>query len=84
MAVHIRLKRTGTTNTPSFRIVVSDSRAPRDGRSLENLGFYDPKRAGENFNVNLDRARHWLALGAQPTETVRSILKKAERKAKAA
>ena len=84
MAVHIRLKRTGTTNTPSFRIVVADSRSPRDGRSLEQLGSYDPKRAGENFSLNLERARHWLALGAQPTETVRSILKKAERKAKAA
>ena len=84
MAVHIRLKRTGTKNLPSFRIVVADSRSPRDGRSIETLGFYDPKKAGENFSVDLERARFWLARGAQPTETVHSLLKKAERKAKAA
>ena len=84
MAVHIRLKRTGTKNLPSYRIVVADSRTPRNGRSLEEIGWYDPKRAGENFLVDCDRAKHWLARGAQPTLTVRDILKKAQRKAKAA
>ena len=84
MAAHIRLKRTGTTNLPSYRIVVVDARATRDGRSIEQLGWYDPKRAAENFSVDLDRARHWMAKGAQATETVRSLLKKAERKTKAA
>lgn len=79
MAVRIRLRRIGGRNDPVFRIVVADARSPRDGRFIETLGTYDPKRAENNCVLNLDRARYWLAKGAQPTETVRSILKRAER-----
>lgn len=84
MAVHIRLKRTGTTNLPCYRIVVTDARAPRDCRPIEELGWYDPKRSTCPFSVDLERARYWLQCGAQPSDTVRSILKQAQRTAKAA
>jgi small subunit ribosomal protein S16 len=66
-----------------YRIVVADSRSPRDGRFIENLGTYDPKKAGNNFTLNLERARYWLSKGARPSDTVRSMLKKAERAAQA-
>lgn len=66
-----------------YRIVVADSRSPRDGRFIENLGTYDPKKAENNFTLNLERARYWLSKGAQPSDTVRSMLKKAERAAQA-
>jgi small subunit ribosomal protein S16 len=59
--------------------VVADQRSPRDGRFIENLGTYDPKKAKDNFQVNLDRAKYWISKGAQPSDTVRSILKKAEK-----
>ena len=78
MAVRIRLRRVGARNAPAFRIVVADGRSPRDGRFIENLGTYDPKKAENNCAVNLERARYWLSKGAQPSDTVRSILKKAE------
>ena len=77
MAVAIRLRREGTKNTPFFRIVVADSRSPRDGKFIENIGTYDPKKKGVNFTVKLDRANHWISKGAIPSDTVRSILKKA-------
>lgn len=83
MAVKIRLRRVGTTNVPCYRIVVADQRSPRDGRFIENIGTYDPQKAKDTFQVNLDRAKYWISKGAQPSDTVRSILKKAE-KAKAA
>jgi len=82
--VKIRLRRIGTRNVPAYRIVVADARSPRDGRFIENLGTYDPRKAGDNFRVDLDRAKYWVQKGAQPSDTVRSILKKAERAAKAA
>ena len=82
--VKIRLRRVGTKNVPAYRIVVADARSPRDGRFIENLGTYDPRKAGDNFRVDLDRAKYWVQKGAQPSDTVRSILKKAERAAKAA
>ena len=82
--VKIRLRRVGTRNVPAYRIVVADARSPRDGRFIENLGTYDPRKAGNNFRVDLDRAKYWVQKGAQPSDTVRSILKKAERAAKAA
>ncbi len=66
-----------------YRIVVADSRSPRDGRFIENLGTYDPKKAENNFTLNLERARYWISKGAQPSDTVRSMLKKAERAAQA-
>jgi small subunit ribosomal protein S16 len=77
MAVKIRLRREGRKKTPMYRIVVADSRAPRDGRFIEILGQYQP-RAGENaINLKGDRVNHWLNVGAQPTDTVRSLLRRA-------
>jgi small subunit ribosomal protein S16 len=80
MAVKIRLKRIGAKNDPAYRLVVADSRSPRDGRFIEELGTYLPARGGENnFTVNLERANYWLSKGAQPSETVASLLKRAAR-----
>ena len=84
MPVRIRLRRIGTKNVPVYRIVVADGRSPRDGRFIENIGTYDPKKVEKNFTLNLDRAKYWIQKGAQPSDTVRSMLKKAERAAKAA
>lgn len=84
MAVRIRLRRVGTKNVPVYRIVVADGRSPRDGRFIENIGTYDPRKAKDNFKVDVERAKHWIQKGAQPSDTVRSILKKAERASKAA
>jgi len=81
MSVKIRLKRIGAKNKPAFRIVVADSRSPRDGKCLEELGTYLPLQKENNFTLNLDRANYWLSKGAQPSETVASFIKK---KAKAA
>jgi small subunit ribosomal protein S16 len=83
MAVRIRLKRIGTKNTPVFRIVVADSRSPRDGKFLEELGTYHPLQKDSNFTLKLDRAEHWLKNGAQPSETVASFIKKARKSAPA-
>lgn len=77
MAVRIRLRRIGTKNVPSYRIVVADGRSPRDGRFIEEIGTYNPKQADPNFTVKLDRAQHWIKNGAQPSDTVQSILKRA-------
>jgi small subunit ribosomal protein S16 len=84
MAVSIRLKRIGARNTPAFRIVVTDSRSPRDGKCIEELGSYDPKKKGDNFTLNLERAKHWVSVGAQPSDTVASFIRKAIRTAPAA
>lgn len=84
MAVCIRLKRIGARNTPAYRIVVADSRSPRDGKALEELGSYDPKKKGDNFTLNLERANYWLSVGAQPSDTVASFIRKARRNAPAA
>ena len=75
------MKRIGAKNTPVFRIVVADSRSPRDGKCIEELGTYQPLKKGDNFTLNLDRAHHWLSKGAQPTDTVASFLKKAKKNA---
>src|SRR5215216_417046 len=75
--IKLRLRRMGAKKRPSYRIVAADSRSPRDGRIIESLGFYDPVTDPATINVNLDRARHWIDNGAQPTDTVRSILKRA-------
>jgi small subunit ribosomal protein S16 len=77
MAVKIRMKRIGTKNTPVFRIVVADSRSPRDGKFIEELGTYQPLKAGDNFSLNLERARYWVSKGAQPSDTVASLIRKA-------
>jgi small subunit ribosomal protein S16 len=84
VAVRIRLRRVGTKNAPSYRIVVADARSPRDGRFIENVGIYDPKKPGQNFTINLDRVRYWLSRGAQPSNTVRSMIKKSDRAAQQA
>ena len=78
MAVVIRMKKTGRRNAPSYRISVSDSRRPRDGRTIENLGLYDPrsKQQDKQLTLNVESARAWLSKGAQPSETVLSIFKK--------
>lgn len=84
MAVKIRMKRVGAKNAPVFRIVVADGRSPRDGKFIEELGTYQPLRKGDNFTMNLERAKYWLSKGAQPSETVASFIKKASKAAAAA
>jgi len=84
MAVKIRMKRVGARNAPFFRIVVADSRSPRDGRFIEELGSYQPLKKGDNFTLNLDRAKYWISKGAQPSDTVASFIKKAGKVAVAA
>ena len=76
--VKIRLKRMGMKKKPFYRIVVTDSRNPRDGRFIEEIGTYDPLSESEKLKVDLERAKYWIANGAQPTDTVRGLLKKAE------
>ncbi len=76
--VKIRLRRMGAKKAPFYRIVVADSRCPRDGRFIEELGTYDPMAEGENVKIDLERAKYWISNGAQPTETVRGLLTKVE------
>jgi small subunit ribosomal protein S16 len=76
MAVRLRLKRTGARNNSCFRIVAMDNRSARDGKAIEEIGFYDPRHKDEN--LNLERAEYWLASGAQPSETVAAIIKRAK------
>ena len=83
MAVKIRLKRIGAKNHPAFRIVVADSRSPRDGRFIEELGTYLPQKRSDKFTLDLERARYWVSKGAQPSETVASFIKKAAKAAAA-
>jgi len=84
MAVKIRMKRVGAKNSPYFRIVVADSRSPRDGRFIEEIGSYQPLKQGDNFILKLDRAQYWVSKGAQPSDTVASFIKKAGKAAAAA
>ena len=76
MAVKIRLRRTGAKKAPSYRVVVADSRYPRDGRFIEEIGYYNPMTQPAEIKVDGERAKHWIACGAQPTDTVRVLLKK--------
>ena len=76
--VKIRLRRMGAKKAPYYRIIVADSRSPRDGRFIEELGVYDPMAEGEKIKVDMERAKYWIANGAQPTDTVRGLLKKIE------
>lgn len=76
--VKIRLRRMGAKKAPFYRVVVADSRCPRDGRFIEEIGTYDPMAEGENIKINLERAKYWISNGAQPTETVRGLLTKVE------
>ncbi len=77
MAVKIRLTRTGRKKLPSYRVVVADSQAPRDGRYIERVGTYDPKENPPRFDLDEPLTLKWLHRGAQPTDTVRSLLRKA-------
>ena len=76
--VKIRLKRMGAHKKPFYRVVVADSRSPRNGRFIEEIGTYDPMADGEKLTVNKERVAYWIANGTQPTDTVRGLLKKAE------
>src|SRR3954465_10504012 len=76
MSVSIRLRREGTTNRPYYKVVVADSRTPRDGKFIEILGTYDPKKQGHNSTLKMERIDHWISKGAQPSDTVRSLIKK--------
>ncbi len=76
--VKIRLRRMGAKKAPYYRIVVADSRSPRDGRFIEEIGTYDPLSETNTLRVDMERAKYWIANGAQPTDTVRGLLKKAE------
>ena len=76
MAVKIRLKRIGAKKAPFYRVVVADSRYPRDGRFIEEIGTYNPLTDPAEVKIDLEAARKWMANGAQPTDTVRSMLKK--------
>ena len=84
MAVRIRMKRIGAKNDPAFRIVVTDSRSPRDGKFIEEIGTYQPLKKGINFKVDLERAQYWIGKGAQPSDTVASFIKQAAKKVAAA
>lgn len=76
MAVKIRLRRMGAKKNPFYRIVVADSRYPRDGRFIEAIGTYDPLKTPADVKIDADKAKQWIANGAQPTDTVKDILKK--------
>lgn len=74
--VKIRLSRFGSAHNPHYRIVIADARRPRDGGYIESIGHYDPRKTSDNYvKVDLERAAHWLAQGAQPTATAKRVLK---------
>lgn len=79
MATKIRLRRMGAKKAPFYRVVVADSRAPRDGKSIEEIGYFNPigKDEAKNLKINEERAIYWLKTGAKPSETVKSLLRKA-------
>ena len=76
MAVKIRLKRIGAKKAPVYRVVVADSRSPRDGKFIEELGYYNPLSEPVELKIDNEKAKTWIANGAQPTETVKTLLKK--------
>ena len=84
MAVKLRLTRVGSKKNPIYRVVAADTRSPRDGKFIELVGNYDPKKPGDNANIDLTRIDYWIKNGAQPSDTVRSIIKKARKKETAA
>lgn len=83
MAVKIRMTRTGANKDISYRVVATDSRFPRDGKNLEVLGWYDPKKQGINFGLKMERVDHWISKGALVSDTVKSLIKKNRAAAKA-
>ena len=76
MAVKIRLKRLGSKKNPFYRVVVADERSPRDGKFIEEIGYYNPLTNPAEIKIDAEKAKKWLGNGAQPTETVKSLLKK--------
>lgn len=74
--VKIRLKRMGAHKKPFYRVVVADARAPRDGKFIEEIGFYDPMKEPKEIKINAELAKKWLESGAQPTDTVKALFKK--------
>lgn len=76
MSVKIRLRRMGTKKAPFYRVVVADSRSPRDGKFIEEIGYYNPLTNPVDVKLDGEKAKEWIANGAQPTETVRALLKK--------
>jgi small subunit ribosomal protein S16 len=82
MAVALRLSRQGTSDRPYYKIIAVDSRVRRDGRFIEQLGTYNPMKEGVNYEINLESADKWIGNGAKPSETVRSIIRKARTAAK--
>ena len=76
MSVKIRLRRMGAKKAPFYRVVVADNRSPRDGRFIEEIGTYDPLKTPADVKIDADKAKQWIANGAQPTDTVKDILKK--------
>lgn len=77
MAVKIRLRRMGAKKAPFYRVVVADSRSPRDGKFIEEIGYYNPLTEPADVKVDAEKAKEWIAKGAQPSDTVRGLLKKA-------
>ncbi len=77
MAVKIRLRRMGAKKAPFYRVVVADSRYPRDGRFIEEIGYYNPLEEPAVIKIDMEKAQKWIANGAQPTDTVKDLLKKA-------
>ena len=86
MALKIRLQRGGATHAPYYRVVVAESRSPRNGRFVEKVGTYDPKNKKQDLQIQLETERvdYWLSVGAQPSDTVRSLIRKARKAAPAA
>lgn len=84
MALKIRLQRRGTKNAPTYILVVAESRSPRDGKFIENLGNYNPQARGQDpfYKFNIDRIDYWLSVGAQASDTANSLIKKARKQAK--
>ena len=78
MAVKIRLRRMGAKKAPFYRVVVADSRSPRNGRFIEEIGYYDPTKEPAVVKIDGEKAKAWIGNGAQPTDTVKALLKKAE------
>jgi small subunit ribosomal protein S16 len=79
LAVKLRLKRTGSKNNACWRIIAADSRAPRDGRHIEEIGYYNPTQDPEELSLKMDRIDYWLSVGAQASEQVMSLIKKAKK-----
>lgn len=83
MPVRIRLKRVGAKNSPIYRIVVADGRSPRDGKFIEEVGTYWPRKKDDNVKLDMERAKHWISKGAQPSDTVASFIRRINKAAAA-